>query len=88
MFIIKPILSDSIPRRWSPRTLQPAGDVGEAKNLANQMPDRAKDLHARLVAWHAEVKAPMPTPNKPVAAATATPKTKQGKGKKKAPTAP
>ena len=27
------------------------------------MPDKAKELHARLVAWRAEVKAPMPTKN-------------------------
>jgi arylsulfatase A-like enzyme len=35
-------------------------DVGETKNLAIAMPD-TKELHARLVAWRAEVNAPMPT---------------------------
>ncbi len=57
-------------------------DIGESKNLAKEMPDKAKELHARLVAWRAEVKAPMPTPNKP-GAAPAEPATKKGKGKKK-----
>jgi hypothetical protein len=27
------------------------------------MPDKTKELHARLVAWRTEVKAPMPTRN-------------------------
>ncbi len=55
-------------------------DIGEAKNLAKEMPDKAKELHARLVAWRAEVKAPMPTPNKP-GEAPAEPKGKKGKKK-------
>ncbi|MCU0871288.1 MAG: sulfatase [Pirellulaceae bacterium] len=38
-------------------------DIGESKNLATEMPDKAKELHARLVAWRAEVNAPMPTKN-------------------------
>lgn len=59
-------------------------DLGETKNLAQSMPDKAKELHARLVAWRAEVKAPMPTPNKPGdAPPAAEPKAKKGKGKKK-----
>lgn len=57
-------------------------DIGEKKNLAKDVPDKAKELHARLVAWRAEVKAPMPTPNKP-GEAPAEPKGKAGKGKKK-----
>jgi arylsulfatase A-like enzyme len=40
-------------------------DVGEDKNLAAQMPDKAKDLHVRLIAWRKAISAPMPTPNKP-----------------------
>ena len=56
-------------------------DIGEAKNLAKEMPDKAKELHARLVAWRAEVKAPMPTPNKPGEAPPAEPKGKKGKKK-------
>ncbi len=55
-------------------------DLGETKNLATEMPDKAKELHARLVAWRAEVKAPMPTPNVPGKASEVAPK----KGKKKA----
>ena len=38
-------------------------DIGETENLAKQDPTKAKELHARLVAWRAEVKAPMPTKN-------------------------
>lgn len=38
-------------------------DIGETNNLASAMPDKAKELHARLVAWREEVKAPMPKPN-------------------------
>jgi arylsulfatase A-like enzyme len=54
-------------------------DVGEKNNLAKQMPDRVKDLHRKLVAWRAEVKAPMPTPNKPDPKAKPTPKKKKAK---------
>ena len=38
-------------------------DLGETKNLAAQMPDKARELRARLVAWRQAIKAPMPTPN-------------------------
>jgi len=38
-------------------------DIGESKNLAAMQPERAQELHAKLVAWRAAVKAPMPTPN-------------------------
>jgi len=55
-------------------------DVGETKNLSNAMPERAKELHARLVAWRTEVKAPMPTKNE-ASATTEVPK--KGKGKRK-----
>jgi len=40
-------------------------DVGETKNLADSMPAKAKELHGRLAAWRAEVKAPLPKPNRP-----------------------
>lgn len=57
-------------------------DIGETNNLAKEMPDRARQMHARLQAWRTEVNAPMPTKdtgdNPP-----AKPKAK-GKGKKKA----
>lgn len=56
-------------------------DIGETKNLAKDMPDKAKELHDRLIAWRSDVKAPMPTKNE---GELATPKTKgKGKGKKK-----
>ncbi len=54
-----------------------ANDIGETKNLAKDNPAKTKELHDRLVAWRAEVKAPMPTKNE------GEPKAK-GKGKKKA----
>ena len=56
-------------------------DIGEKNNLAAKMPDRTKELHAKLVAWRKSINAPMPTKN--VAAAEPT-KKKKGKGKKKA----
>jgi len=55
-------------------------DIGETKNLAKDHPAKAKELYARLVAWRADVKAPMPTKNNGDAA---KPKAK-GKGRKKA----
>ena len=39
-------------------------DVGEKQNLAEKNPEKAKELHAKLLAWRKEVGAPMPTPNK------------------------
>jgi arylsulfatase A-like enzyme len=38
-------------------------DLGETHNLATEAPDKAKELHDRLVAWRAAIKAPMPTKN-------------------------
>jgi arylsulfatase A-like enzyme len=38
-------------------------DIGETKNLATDMPDKANELHTRLVAWRKEINAPMPTKN-------------------------
>lgn len=55
-------------------------DIGETKNLATDMPDKTKELHARLVAWRKEVNAPMPTKNDG-SAAVGTPKKK---GRRKA----
>ncbi len=57
-------------------------DIGETKNLAMEMPDKAKELHVRLVAWRKEVNAPMPTKND--GAAAGDPAKKKGKGKGKA----
>lgn len=55
-------------------------DIGETKNLATDMPDKAKELHTRLVAWRKEINAPMPT--KTDRKASEKPK-KMGKGKGK-----
>ena len=38
-------------------------DIGEKNNLATQNPDKAKELHSKLIAWRKEVGALMPTPN-------------------------
>jgi len=58
-------------------------DLGETKNLATTNPDKAKELHERLIAWRKETKAPMPTPNKVEAGAPAAADKKAGKGKAK-----
>jgi len=56
-------------------------DIGEKNNLAASDPDRAKAMLDKLHAWQTAIKAPMPTPNTPVASAEAG--TTKGKGKKK-----
>jgi len=38
-------------------------DLSETNNLAAKLPDKAKELHARLAAWREAIKAPMPTRN-------------------------
>jgi arylsulfatase A-like enzyme len=38
-------------------------DLGETNNRARELPEKTQELHARLIAWRAEVKAPMPTKN-------------------------
>lgn len=55
-------------------------DISETKNLAKVMPDKAKELHNRLITWRKEVGAPMPTKNDGQAAPTA-PKRKPGESK-------
>lgn len=60
-------------------------DIGETKNLAAAEPEKAKSLHDRLVAWRAEVKAPMPKKNTGVSAEKVEktePKKKKKGGKK------
>jgi len=57
-------------------------DVGESKNLAMAQAEKTKELHARLVTWRADVKAPMPAKNDGPPSDAA--KKKKGKGKKKA----
>lgn len=36
-------------------------DIGEAHNLADQEPEKVKELHALLMAWRDDVNAPVPT---------------------------
>ncbi len=58
-------------------------DIGEGKNLASEIPDKAKELHAKMTAWRAAIKAPMPTPNTPKVAPASSEPAKKGKGKGK-----
>lgn len=39
-------------------------DPSETRNLAAEQPERAAQLHERLVAWRRAIHAPMPTPNR------------------------
>jgi len=55
-------------------------DIGETTNLAQKMPEQAKEMHAKMLAWRSAVGAKMPTPNTPTDAPPA--KAKKGKGKK------
>ena len=57
-------------------------DIGESKNLATTQSAKAAELHGKLVAWRAAIKAPMPGKNTPTGEPAAKKKTK-GKGKKK-----
>ena len=47
------------------------------------MPEKAKELHEKLVAWRKSVNAPMPTPNKPDSTAQPADGKKKGRGKGK-----
>jgi hypothetical protein len=38
-------------------------DLGETNNLAKLRPDKAKELHDKMLAWREAIHAPMPTPN-------------------------
>ena len=38
-------------------------DLGQTNNLAQKLPDKAKELHARLADWRQAISAPMPTKN-------------------------
>lgn len=55
-------------------------DIGETKNLATEMPEKAKELHAKMIMWREAIKAPMPTKNTPQ---TSSKPKKKGNGKKK-----
>ncbi len=62
-------------------------DIGQKKNLAAAQPEKAKELHEKLVAWRKQINAPMPTPNtnSEKASDAASDKGKKGKrGRKKA----
>lgn len=61
-------------------------DISEKHNLAESEPEKARELHAKLVAWRESVGAPMPGPNTEQAAVedpTAKKGKKTGKGGKK-----
>jgi arylsulfatase A-like enzyme len=55
-------------------------DLGETRNLAAAQPAKARELHAKLVAWRTAINAPMPARN---TAQTAEPVAKEKKGGKK-----
>jgi arylsulfatase A-like enzyme len=38
-------------------------DLSEKRDLAKEVPDKVKELHAKLAAWRQDIKAPMPGPN-------------------------
>lgn len=38
-------------------------DIGEKTNLAEKLPDKVKELHAKMLAWREAIHAPMPTAN-------------------------
>ena len=59
-------------------------DIGETKNLAKEMPDKTKELHAKMLAWREAIHAPMPTKNDGgISPAAADAPKKKGKGKRK-----
>ncbi len=58
-------------------------DLGEATNLAGKMPEKAKELHAKMVAWREAIEAPMPAANIGKDTPTESPK-KKGRKKKRA----
>ena len=47
-------------------------DIGEAHNLAVKMPDKAREMKARLDAWLKELNPEMPKPNPDYDKATET----------------
>lgn len=58
-------------------------DIGETKSLVEKHPEKAKELHARLIAWRKEVNAPMPTKNDGSAPVVKTKNNNKNKNKKK-----
>lgn len=57
-----------------------AQDIGERQNLAAEMPEKAKQLHEKLLHWRNSVNAPMPKAN-PAYSPTSKPDGKRGKRK-------
>ena len=55
-------------------------DLGEKTNLAEKMPEKTRELHAKMLAWREAIHAPMPTANVP---GTPAPAEKKRRGKKK-----
>jgi arylsulfatase A-like enzyme len=53
-------------------------DIGEKTNLAEKMPGKTKELHAKMLAWREAIRAPMPVANTDI-----KPAGKPGKGGKK-----
>lgn len=60
-----------------------ANDIGETKNLADADPERARQLHAAMLAWRESVGAKMPTKNDPKAAVPKKRQRKAGGGKQR-----
>lgn len=54
-----------------------AADPGESRNLAREEAEKARELHAKLIAWRAAIHAPMPAANE------RPPRTDDDKGPKK-----
>jgi hypothetical protein len=40
-------------------------DLGEENNLAQKMPEKAKELHGAMLKWRKATKAPVPTEKEP-----------------------
>jgi arylsulfatase A-like enzyme len=57
-------------------------DLGETQNLVDELPEKAAELQAKLVAWRQDVGAPMPTKHTPTADAAARPARKKKQTKK------
>jgi len=61
-----------------------ADDIGETKDLAAAMPDKAREVREAMLAWRKRVNAPVPTEPNPQYDPTAAPGNAKGKGKAKA----
>jgi arylsulfatase A-like enzyme len=57
-------------------------DIGETRNLVHSEPDKARELHEKLVAWRKEIGAKMPAPNTEQTDAE-RPQKKKEKGRRK-----